>query len=151
CCRWEQVPLGGPIDNVEVYVLDRRMQVVPVGVTGELYIGGACLSIGYVQQAEQTAQSFVPHPWGEPPGARLYRTGDLVRYDEQGRLEFVGRRDTQVKLRGYRIELAEVEAVLCQHPQIQESVVVLREDRRGEARLVSYVVAKPRIPLPVGE
>ena len=143
---FEQVPLGRPITNTQVYILDRRMQPVPVGVTGEVYIGGAGLGIGYIQQPEQTAEHFVPHPFigeasgvGAHSGARLYRTGDLARYGENGQIEFLGRSDHQVKLRGYRIELAEIEAVLRQHPQVRDSAVILQEDL---AQLVGYVVPR---------
>ena len=147
--RWEQVPLGRPLTNTEVYILDRHMQPVPVGVTGELYIGGAGLACGYVQQAEQTAEYFVPHPFveamrssGSQAGARLYRTGDLARYSGQGEIEFVGRGDSQVKLRGYRIELTEIEAVLSQHPNVRDSVVVLEEDEGSSPQLVGYIVPR---------
>jgi len=141
------IPLGRPITNIEVYVLDQWMQVVPVGVIGELYIGGTGLAMGYMQQPEQTAQRFVPHPYSKQAGALLYRTGDLACYSEGSEIEFVGRRDRQVKLRGYRIELAEIEAVLRRHPQVRHTVVALREDPLGELHLVSYLVARQRIPL----
>jgi len=143
------IPLGRPITNTQVYVLNQRMQVVPVGVTGELYIGGAGLAMGYVQQPEQTAERFVPHPWSQQAGARLYRTGDLARYSEEGKIEFVGRCDNQVKLRGYRIELAEVETTLRQHPNIRDSAVVVREDPSTGLHLVGYIVPR-KLPLPAG-
>src|SRR6185503_7147239 len=114
------------------YVLDGQMEPVPVGVAGELYIGGAAVGRGYAGQAALTAERFVPDRFSGKAGARLYRTGDLVRYDQQGVLEFMGRVDEQVKLRGYRIELGEIEAVLRQHPQVRGAVVVLREEE-GEA------------------
>jgi acyl carrier protein len=133
-------PLGRPLGNTEVYVLDKGQAVVPVGVVGELYIGGAGLARGYLNQAELTAAKFVKHPFsGE--GARLYRTGDLVRYLSDGRLEFVGRLDSQVKVRGYRVELGEVETVLSRHSGVKECVVVAREEESGDKRLVAYVVA----------
>src|SRR6185369_3211636 len=130
----ERVMIGTPIGNTQVYVLDRQMEPLPVGVAGELYIGGAGVGRGYVGQAALTAERIVPDRFSGKAGARLYRTGDLVRYDQQGVLEFVGRVDEQVKLRGYRIELGEIEAVLRQHPQVQAAVVVLREGE-GDQRL----------------
>lgn len=141
------LPLGKPITNTEVYVLDQLMQIVPVGVTGELYIGGAGLAIGYVQQGERTAERFVPHPYSEHPGARLYRTGDLAWYTEEGKIAFVGRRDTQVKLRGYRIELAEIEEVLKRHPNVRDGAVVTQEDPSGSRYLVGYIAPR-KFPVP---
>jgi non-ribosomal peptide synthase protein (TIGR01720 family) len=121
-------------------VLDAAMQLVPIGVQGELYVGGVPLARGYLGRADLTAERFVPHPLSTAPGARLYRTGDLVRVLPDGRLAFVGRRDWQVKLRGYRIELGEIEQVLLDHPSVREGVVVLREDERGSNQLVAYLV-----------
>jgi amino acid adenylation domain-containing protein len=143
------IPLGRPITNTQVYVLDRRMQVIPMGVTGELYIGGAGLAIGYIGQGEQTAERFVPHPWSLQAGARLYRTGDLARSSEEGKIEFVGRCDNQVKLRGYRIEVAEVEIALRQHPNIRDSAVVVQEDSSAGPYLVGYIVPR-KLPIPAG-
>ncbi|ARU63056.1 hypothetical protein CBW65_20310 [Tumebacillus avium] len=120
------VPIGKPIANAEVYVLDAALHLVPVGVPGELYIGGAGLALGYFKQLEQTAQKFIPNPFG---AGRLYRTGDSVRWREDGALEFLGRLDDQVKLRGFRIELGEIEAVLRRHDGVQEAVVVVRDQR----------------------
>jgi amino acid adenylation domain-containing protein len=159
------VPIGRPIRNGEVFVLDKELQPVPIGIPGELYIGGTGLARGYLGRAELTAQCFVPHPfvgtrrgWGRTwvssagvcPGERLYRTGDLARYRADGTIEYLGRTDHQIKLRGYRIELGEIESVLHQHPAVNEVIVLAHEGHAGEkqlaptaTQLVAYIVLNP--------
>jgi aspartate racemase len=134
------VPIGRPIQNTQVYILDNRMHPVPIGATGELYIGGDGLARCYYGRPALTSQSFVPHPFSKEPGARLYRTGDRTRYLADGRIEFLGRLDSQVKVRGYRIELGEIETLLNQHPALSDAVVVVREDKADDKRLVAYFV-----------
>lgn len=138
------VPIGRPLDNVQIYLLDRYLQPVPVGVPGEICIGGDGLARGYLHRPDLTASKFIPHPFHGRPGARLYRTGDVARYLPDGTLEFLGRIDDQVKIRGFRVELAEIEALLRQHPAVQETVVLVREDQPGDRRLLAYIVTKPQ-------
>jgi amino acid adenylation domain-containing protein len=135
------VPIGRPVANTTLYVLDRHRNPVPVGVPGELYIGGDGLALGYLDQPALTAEKFVEDPFSDVPGARLYRTGDRVRYRENGDIEFMGRFDHQVKVRGFRIELGEIETLLMQQNDIEAATVVLREDVPGDRRIVAYVVA----------
>jgi amino acid adenylation domain-containing protein/non-ribosomal peptide synthase protein (TIGR01720 family) len=139
----ERVPIGRPICGTQVYVLDRELRPAPVGVVGDLYTGGEGLARGYWKDAGLTAEKFIPDPYSGKAGARLYATGDRARYRGDGVLEFMGRQDRQVKVRGYRIELGEIEARLQQHEGVREAVVVLRQDRPQEKRLVAYATPVP--------
>ncbi|MBC1239444.1 MULTISPECIES: non-ribosomal peptide synthetase [Nostoc] len=141
------VPIGQPIANSQLYVLDQHHQPVPIEVPGELYIGGAGLARGYLNQPELTAVKFIPNPFNNEAGTRLYKTGDLARYRWDGNLEFLGRIDHQVKVRGYRIELGEIEGLLGQHPEVQEAVVLMREDVPDNQRLVAYFVTNTETTL----
>jgi amino acid adenylation domain-containing protein len=137
--------IGRPISNVQTYVLDEHLNAVPVGVKGELYIGGLGLARGYIHDPAKTAEKFIADPFSSRPGARLYRTGDLVRWATTSEIEFLGRLDDQVKIRGFRIEPGEVEVALLQHPSVKEAVVVPRESVPGERILVAYVVASESV------
>lgn len=140
------VPIGRPLPGRSLYILDAQGAPVPVGVVGELHIGGDCLAQGYLNRPELTAEKFVRNPFSGDPGARLYRTGDLARYLPDGNIDFLGRIDFQVKIRGFRIELGEIEAGLSQHPGVKETVVVAVEHEPGEKRLVAYIVPNQHQP-----
>jgi amino acid adenylation domain-containing protein len=134
-------PIGRPIANTQIHLIDHHLDPVPLGVSGELHIGGIGLGRGYLGRPELTAEKFTPNPFAEEPGARLYKTGDSARYRADGVIEFLGRIDHQVKIRGLRIELGEIEGALGRHPSVREAVVVVREDQPGENRLVAYLTA----------
>jgi amino acid adenylation domain-containing protein len=146
--EWEPktVPVGKPIANDSVYILDSLLRPVPIGVPGELCIGGAGIAKGYLNQPQQTAERFVKNPFTQDASARIYRTGDLARFLPDGNVEFLGRIDQQVKIRGFRVEPAEIENVLKQHPAVQQAVVVPVADKSGDKRLVAYVVTKKPAP-----
>jgi amino acid adenylation domain-containing protein len=138
----QEITIGRPIANTETYILDQFQQPVPVGVSGELYIGGQGVARGYRRRPELTKDRFVPHPFSTDPHARLYRTGDLVRYRSDGRIVHLGRLDHQVKIRGFRIELGEVEAVLGRYPSVRQAVVIAREGQQGLKQLAAYLVCQ---------
>jgi amino acid adenylation domain-containing protein len=137
--HYQIIPIGRPIANTQIYILDSELQPLPIGIPGELHIGGASLARGYLNRPELTAQKFIDNPFGN---GKLYKTGDLARYLPDGNIEFIGRIDNQVKLRGLRIELGEIESILDNHPQVVQTVVILREDTTENQRLVAYVVRK---------
>jgi amino acid adenylation domain-containing protein len=140
--KGESIPIGRPIADRRIYLLDDNLQPVPVGIPGELHIGGAGLARGYFKRPELTAERFIPDPFSNDPRARLYRTGDLARYLPDGNIEFLGRIDHQIKIRGFRVELGEVESVLGQHPSVRETVVTAFEESTHEKELVAYVLSK---------
>jgi amino acid adenylation domain-containing protein len=144
-------PIGRPVGNTQAYILDKHMQPVPIGIPGELCIGGAQVARGYLNQPGLTAERFISDPFGGRQGGKLYRTGDLARFRDDGSIEFLGRIDHQVKIRGYRIELGEIESVSRQHEAVSEIIVMAREDMPGDKRLVAYVVAGPGQNLKVSE
>src|SRR6266446_5004131 len=139
----EPPSIGRPIANAQVYILDEDLRQVPIGEPGELHIGGVGLARGYFNRPELTAEKFIPHPFSDEPSARLYKTGDLARYLPGGQIAFMGRTDHQIKIRGYRIEPGEIVSALNEHPAIQTSLVVAREDTPGDKRLVAYIVPVP--------
>jgi amino acid adenylation domain-containing protein len=141
----DAVPLGRPIPNTEVYLLDSRQRLTPVGMVGELYIGGAGVSRGYVNHPELTADKFVPNPFGADPGARMYKTGDLGCHRPDGLIDFRGRADNQVKFHGFRVELDEITRALIEHPQVQNGIVIVRPDRKGNDVMVAYYVARQKL------
>ncbi|MFY7822882.1 MAG: amino acid adenylation domain-containing protein [Planktothrix agardhii] len=136
------IPIGKAIANTQIYLLDKNLQPVPVGVVGELHIGGAGLARGYLNRPELTQEKFIPNPFSNYPDSRLYKTGDLARYLPDGNIEYIGRIDNQVKIRGFRVELGEIEAVISQNEDIQSVCVIVREDNPGDKRLVAYIVPK---------
>jgi amino acid adenylation domain-containing protein/FkbM family methyltransferase len=141
--------IGRPLPDLQVYVLDEHKQPVPIGVSGEMYVGGAGVTRGYLNRVELTQQRFISHPFSNNPQARLYKTGDLARYLPNGELEYVGRIDQQVKIRGFRIELGEIEAALTQHRAVGETVIIAREDDPGNKRLVAYIVPDQKYAFPI--
>jgi amino acid adenylation domain-containing protein len=142
----DSIPIGRPIANTELYILDSNFEPAPVGATGEICIGGEGLARGYLDRPELTAERFVPHPFSKQPGARLFRMGDTGRYRPDGNVEYRGRRDHQVKVRGFRVELGEIEATLTNHPKVEQAIVVAIDDARGEKQLVAYVSANGETP-----
>ncbi|MBE9229223.1 amino acid adenylation domain-containing protein, partial [Phormidium sp. LEGE 05292] len=144
-------PIGRPIANSQIYILDRSLQPVPIGVPGELHIGGVSLARGYLNRPELTNEKFIANPFDNEPNSRLYKTGDLARYLPDGNIEYLGRIDNQVKIRGFRIELGEIEAVLNQHPQVKTAVAIVREDTPGDKRLVAYITSETSATLTSSE
>lgn len=140
------IPIGRPFSNVDAYILDAHLSPVPVGVPGELHVGGECLARGYLKRPELTRERFIPNPFVTTSGARLYKTGDLARYLQNGDIEYLGRVDDQVKIRGYRIEPGEIKSVLAEHTDILDNIIVVGEDQRGETCLIAYIVLKAENP-----
>ncbi|MBH8554250.1 amino acid adenylation domain-containing protein [Nostocaceae cyanobacterium CENA357] len=157
CCVYEAsaetylpgaVPIGRPIANTQLYILNQHLQPVPIGVSGELYIGGAGVARGYLNRPELTAEKFISNLFSQEPGSRMYKTGDLARYLEDGTIEYLGRIDNQVKIRGFRVELGEIESLLSQYPNVRSQAVIVREDQPGDQRLVAYIVPDTEKPTP---
>jgi acyl carrier protein len=140
--RSQTVPIGRPLANTQVYILDEYLQPAPMGVSGKLYIGGDNLARGYLNQPDLTNERFIPNPFSHDSESRLYKTGDVARYLPDGTIEFLGRIDNQIKIRGFRIEPGEIESVLRQNPEVQDVVVLVREDDSGGTRLVAYVIPR---------
>ncbi|MEH1828686.1 MAG: amino acid adenylation domain-containing protein [Nostoc sp.] len=136
----EKPPIGRPIANTQIYILDKYLQPLPIGIIGELYISGEGLAQGYLNRPELTIEKFIPNPFSDKKGARLYKTGDLARYRTDGNIEILGRIDNQVKIRGFRIELSEIETVLSQHQSVQKAVVIVKENVSGDKYLLAYIV-----------
>ena len=134
------ISIGKPIGNTQTYILDQYLQPVPIGINGELYIGGVCLARGYLNRPDLTTEKFIANPFSNEPNSRLYKTGDVARYLPNGDIEYISRIDNQVKIRGFRIELGEIEVLLAKHPEIREIAVIVREDVPGDKRLVAYIV-----------
>jgi aspartate racemase len=149
--RLKSVPIGRPLANATAYLLDESLRPVPIGALGELHIGGPAVARGYVNRPDLTAEKFIPDPFSRNRGARLYKTGDLVRYRSDGNIEFLGRVDNQIKIRGFRVELEEIEQALRSHSGVLDCVVVLHEDSDGDKRLCAYVVREPRSELKSSE
>ena len=136
----QTIPIGRPLSNTETYIVDRFLNPVPIGVSGELYLGGDGLAREYLNRPELTSDRFVANPFSDKPGARLYKTGDVARYLPDGSIEFIGRTDHQVKIRGFRIELGEIETALAEYPNVSECVVTTTESELGDKRLTAYFV-----------
>jgi amino acid adenylation domain-containing protein len=147
---WKRLPpIGRPISNVHIYILDSHCQLVPIGMSGELYIGGDVLARGYINRPELTAEVFIPDPFTTKIGGRMYKTGDMARFRHDGNIEFLGRIDNQVKIRGYRVELGEIEMILRCSPSVKEAAVVVRDDRTSDKQLVAYLILDDEYELDV--